>query len=282
MATLHLEVYLFRNFEMRRTSTGESLSAGQRAAELVAYLLLSTNRPVRREHLQALFWPEVGERRARRNLRQTLWQLGGALRAGCEADPVELITRAGDWLQIAPEAPVWCDVHRFTAALGPLAEPLARIPRPDEVHAAEQAVTLYRGDLLEAWDASWCWIERESLRTRYLRLLDWLMDVCLHAGRHDRGIDYGLRALATEPASERAYRRLMRLHIARGDRCGALRVYARCREALADELAVTPDARTRSLAHHIRTGTGRRERLPALGVTVGPAPHAPLRSFSAK
>jgi DNA-binding SARP family transcriptional activator len=41
-----------------------------------------------------------------------------------------------------------------------------------------------------------------------------------------------------EPFRETAYQLLMKTHAAAGDRAEALRVYARCREVLRDELGV--------------------------------------------
>src|SRR5207253_8161126 len=60
------------------------------------------------------------------------------------------------------------------------------------------------------------------------------------------------RWLALDPLSEEAYRRLMRVDLARGDASAALQVYANCRARLAEELGVKPSAETVALAAHIR------------------------------
>jgi len=50
-----------------------------------------------------------------------------------------------------------------------------------------------------------------------------------------------------EPLRESGYRQLMRVHVARGDRGEALRVYEACRQRLVDELGVGPSAATEAL-----------------------------------
>ena len=43
-----------------------------------------------------------------------------------------------------------------------------------------------------------------------------------------------------DPFRETAYQLLMKMHAAAGDRAAALRVFAKCRELLRDELGVSP------------------------------------------
>jgi len=50
-----------------------------------------------------------------------------------------------------------------------------------------------------------------------------------------------------EPFRETAYQLLMKRHAAAGDRAEALRVYARCREVLRDELGVDPSPQTEAV-----------------------------------
>jgi predicted ATPase/Tfp pilus assembly protein PilF len=62
------------------------------------------------------------------------------------------------------------------------------------------------------------------------------------------------RLLALEPYSEEIYRQSMRLLARNGQRTAALQHYARCRQLLAEELAVAPDAETTALYEQIRQG----------------------------
>jgi predicted ATPase len=62
-----------------------------------------------------------------------------------------------------------------------------------------------------------------------------------------------MRWLAMDRLNEAAYRRLMRLRFAAGDRTAALPAYEACRSILDTELAAQPAAETEALAQHIRS-----------------------------
>lgn len=221
-----------------------------KAVELLCYLLLHGDRAHERESLARLLWPDSATRSARKYLRQALWQLQTALGAAgagpaLHVDPARVRVDPTAW---------WCDadvveqVHRRCreAAPGRLA--------PDLAAAAEQAVALYRGELLEPWDQDWCVRERDRWRLVHLELLDRLVEHCLGAGVLDRGLAHATRLLELDPLRETAHRLLMRLHLAAGDRTAALLQYRRCVRALAAELEVGPDPETEALHRRIRAG----------------------------
>ncbi|MFT3765204.1 MAG: AAA family ATPase [Minicystis sp.] len=62
------------------------------------------------------------------------------------------------------------------------------------------------------------------------------------------------RLLALDPFSEEAYRRLMRLRYAAGDRLAALALYERCRRMVEDEFGADPHPDTMALARDIERG----------------------------
>jgi DNA-binding SARP family transcriptional activator len=221
-----------------------------KALELLCYLLLHRDRAHERETLARLLWPGSADRSARKYLRQALWQLHTALGAddelaGLHADPARIRIDPAAW---------WCDtdvveqVHRRCrdAAPGRLA--------PDLAAAAEFAVSLHRGELLESWGQDWCARDRDRWRLMHLALLDRLVDHCVDAGAPDRGLSHATRLLELDPARESTHRRLMRLHLAAGDRAAALRQYGRCVQALAAELDVGPDPETVALHRRIKAG----------------------------
>jgi DNA-binding SARP family transcriptional activator len=124
----------------------------------------------------------------------------------------------------------------------------------EPAHAAvlEEAVQLYRGDLLEGWYQDWCLYERERLQNVYLDMLDKLMAYCEAHQQYEAGAEYGAKILRCDRARERTHWRLMRLRYLAGDRAGALRQYERCVAALDQELGVRPSQRTVALCEQIR------------------------------
>jgi DNA-binding SARP family transcriptional activator len=148
-------------------------------------------------------------------------------------------------VQWRPGAPFTLDVANFEAALG-------RRRGADRTgdllpgrEAMEEAITLYRGDLLPSCYDDWILPERERLRQRYLSALERLGRL-FEAGReYDAAIGYARRLLRHDPLHEAAHRRLMRLHALKGDRAGAMRAYHTCATTLQRELGVEPSPTTR-------------------------------------
>jgi DNA-binding SARP family transcriptional activator len=117
----------------------------------------------------------------------------------------------------------------------------------------QNAVDLYRGDLLEGWYQDWCLFERQRLLNMYLAMLDKLMGYCEAHQEYESGILYGMRILRYDQAQERTHRRLMRLHYLTGDRTAALRQYESCVAALKEDFGVGPARRTVALYEQIRS-----------------------------
>jgi DNA-binding SARP family transcriptional activator len=234
--------------------------------ELLCYLLLFRDRGHAREVLADVLWPEASGPRARKYLRQTLWQLRTALDGPAGpggARPDGPFAVDAGWVRLNPDA-WWLDVEIFEAAHG-----ICRSgpgPLTDRQAAAlDDAVVLYRGDLIESGYQDWCVQERDRFQQIYLAMLDVLMSHCEVHHRYAEGVGYGQRILRHDPAREATHRQLMRLFHAAGDRAAALRQYDRCVAALAKQLDVRPSRETVTLYQRLRTDRGGRGELLPYG-----------------
>lgn len=245
-------VFLFRDFEVRRADEQLSGLDGRKVQELFSFLLLNRERPHRREYLMALFWEESSEARAQKYLRQTLWQLQSSLDPNPAGGAERAIQSNNDWVQISPQANIWCDVLDFETAFLLSQGTAGPALNASQLGALKRAVTLYRGDLLEGCYQNWCLVERERLQNIFLMMLDKLIDSCLAQGAYEDGIAYGMRVLKQDYARERTHRRLMRLYSLLGDRSSALRQFELCALALRAELDVAPSEHTYRLFELIR------------------------------
>jgi TolB-like protein/DNA-binding SARP family transcriptional activator len=209
---------------------------GRRLA-LLAVLALARGRPVRRDRLVALLWPESPPDRARPHLSDTLYILRGAL--GDDA-----IRSAGDGLVLDAGA-ITSDVATFERLL--------------DDGQAEAAVGRYGGPLLDGFHLSdaaeferWLDAERAKLGERYAVALESLAEASETEGRFADAAGWWRRRVAHDPYSGRAALRLMRALEAAGDRAGALqhaRVHARL---LRDEFDTEPDAEVQAFAERLR------------------------------
>ncbi|MFN2230664.1 MAG: AAA family ATPase [Anaerolineae bacterium] len=221
-----------------RVSSGDKLLetlSSPRLQSLLAYLLLHRGTPQSRQHIAFTFWPDSTESQARTNLRKLLYDLRQALP---EADTY--LHADAQTLRWSADAPLSLDVADLEEAL----EDATTASESDDRRAASQAlvraVERYAGDLLPSCYDDWIRPERERLRARYLDALERLAQLLEEAGDTRAAIEHTQRLLRHDPLHEPAYRRLMRLHAAQGDRAGALHVYHTCVTVLDRELGVEP------------------------------------------
>ena len=231
-----LRIRLLGELDLRRDGVSLPALESARAASLLAYLLLHREAPLPRQRLAYVLWPDSTESQARTNLRHVLYNLRQAL-----PDPDRFIDVTPRTLQWRADAPFWLDVATFEESLSQAEAETA----DGGLAALREAVEVYTGDLLEGCYDEWLFGERERLRQRYLEALEHLVALLEVRGDHARAILYADRLLRHDPLSEKAYRLLMRLHDARGDRARAMRVYHVCAATLERELGVEPSAPTR-------------------------------------
>lgn len=193
-------------------------------AALLARLALEG--PQARGVLAAWLWPDVAAGRAQANLRQRLFRL--------RRDAGELVIEVEGSLSLSPR--VECDVCPPAPNRGSADDALlGGLPPAD--------------DTVQAWidDARLAWSARRAERLMQRAAQEESL------GDLDRAIATVSALLAQEPLLEHAWRRLMQLHLARGDRAAALACFERCEATLRDELGVAPSPQTLALLHRAET-----------------------------
>ncbi len=223
----------------RATPEDQLVKVETHTIEALLIYLACQGRPVSRDLLAELLWPERSQQQARVNLRLALHRLRRQL------DPFLLITR--QTIGLNPNAAIDLDAAHFEARL-------------TNGHVA-QATTLYRGDFLIDFylDESpafeqWALLERERLRTLALAAWQQQIEQRTTNGHLQGAIDAAQRLLQLDPLHEPTHRQLMRLLAQTGQRSAALAQYESCRHLLVVELDVPPDEATTMLAEQIRTG----------------------------
>ncbi len=263
-----LDVKLFGNLIILSPDGDLVNLAAPRVQELFCYLVIQSEQAHPREALLDLFWNTSSLSQARRNLRQTLWQLQKTLDSYHHGSGIPLIRATNGWLQLNHEAPLRTDVAAFEGAFSQVSGIPGDLLDPEQAKVLQSAVELYRGDLLEGWYQDWCLIERERLQNIYLSMLDKLMCFCDAHQLYDIGLIYGERALRYDRANERVHRHIMRLLYGSGNRSAALHQYDHCVTALLEELGVSPSTHTSELYRQISADTLDR---PTHAVSTEPA-----------
>lgn len=118
-----------------------------------------------------------------------------------------------------------------------------------------RAEALYRDDYLPDHPyEDWCHPKREALRRRYISMVEFLADLHLACGDYAGVIGLSQRLLARDPTNESGYVRLMRSHLAQGQRHLAAAEFHRCTAALQRELQLEPSGETMRLFAQVRRG----------------------------
>lgn len=245
-----ITIRLFGRFDLRRDGQPAAAPGARRARELLAYLALHRGHPQPRETLASRLWEDAAPEQARKYLRQALWQVQTALQ--CEGAPAPLLEVDPEWVQLNDSPSLEVDVGRFDDAVCGC-RGVAGAQLCDAARARlEEAVGLYRGELLEGWYPGWCLCERERLQIDYLDALEKLVDACEARSDCECGLAFARRVLAIDPAREQSHRSLMQLHLLAGNRTEALRAFERCERVLQQEFGVRPSRRTLEAYEAIR------------------------------
>jgi DNA-binding SARP family transcriptional activator len=222
--------------------------------ELFCYLLLHRDRPHPREALASLLWGDTSTSQSKKYLRQSLWQLQGALAVHHPPADQRLLRVEAEWVQLDSSSDLHLDVALFERAFGAVQHVPIHVLDATRVQTLSHAVDQYHGDLLEGWYQDWCVYERDRLQSMYLTMLDKLMGYNELHHEYETAITYGTSILRHDRARECTHQQLMRLHYLSGHRAAALRQYERCVAALESELGVQPAAGTVALYEDIRLG----------------------------
>ena len=163
-------------------------------------LMLHEGRPVARDRLAELLWPNTDPHAASNRVHGIIH----ALRSGLEPKQHErswaFILSEGDRYYFNTDASYRFDAKEFREYVA-LGERLERDAQAiSAIDSYEAAVNLYKGDLLQDDPyAEWCWYERESLRETYLDVAKKLAVLHLSHDAPLKSIEIYRRALKADP-----------------------------------------------------------------------------------
>lgn len=235
------------------------LAQPKRLAVLLYLALARPRGKHRRDTLLAMFWPELDRERARTALNKSVHHLRSVLGA-------EVVIRPGAQRLGVDEVFVESDAARFESAIG--VDPAL-------------ALELYRGELLPGFNVSDApeferWLDQERARLHQAAVgAAWSLAESAEVGGDAAGAErWGRRAVALDPLSESATRRLMGLLGPAGNRAGAVRAFRELRTRLSRELGLEPSPQTMALLAELSATTLGFARdagsSPSVGARVGP------------
>src|SRR3990170_868634 len=234
-----VEAQLLGGFNLHYAGREAKALQAERLTLFLAYLFLNSERPPSRRQIAFLFWPDSTEGQARTNLRNLLHLLR---RAFPEID--SFLEVDSQFIRWKTDASIQLDVKQYRDSLAQ-----AKSSKEEQVRIRhlQEAVNVYRGELLQGFYEDWILVQREELHQAYLNAMTQLAKLLEDARQYEEAIEVVNRLIRADSLNETAYGHSMRLHALMDDRAGALQVYHTCVTVLKRELDLEPSAEIQSL-----------------------------------
>ena len=256
-----LSVTLFGTFQAKLDGRPVASFESNKVRALLAYLMMAADRPISRDELVGLLWPNQLDAAARANLSQALANLRRTI-GDRITEPVFVLTTR-DTVRFNPASHYYLDTADFAAQIETCTQHVHRnvIGCPACVKRLVRAVGLYQGALLEHYTVNnsaafedWLLFKREEFRQQMLTALQFLAASAAQHGEHDQAHRYALRQIQIDPGCEEAHRQAMRALARLGQHSAALAQYQVCQQTLLTDFNLPPTPETSRLYDRIRNG----------------------------
>ncbi len=211
-------------------------------------LLLSHERPLRRDEVVAALWPEAGGSKASSAFHSTLYRVRHALYFEC-------VIESGGAYALNPSGTFLYDVREFEGAV----EKAKRMAEddPSYVDTLREAIDVYRGPFAPNLEGEWADERRLRFEQAFLEVAAKLADRLLWQGDHAGATQVCQRLLEYDPYNEAACYKLMKAYAASGDYGAALHAYRGYSELLETDIGERPAEAIVQLYSEIRDQLGR-------------------------
>jgi SARP family transcriptional regulator, regulator of embCAB operon len=220
---------------------------GRQGRIAFVYLALNRHRSIHRDDLLGAIWPDEAPAQTDSGLDAILSKLRGTFKSAGFPPGAAGVTVSSKTIAVQLPTNAWIDLEGAANALD---EAEGAFRRGDTVTAwsmANVAVVISKRPFLADVEAPWIESQRAALRALQMRALQVLVNVSADNGESLLALHHAREMIELEPFRETVYQLLMKMHADAGDRAEALRVFARCRELLREELGVSPSPQTEAV-----------------------------------
>jgi len=240
---------------------------------VLAFLIVERARRVSREELADLVWEDRVPASWKTALRGVVSRIRTAL-AGVGL--VDVLTTGPGWYELRLPEATMVDIESADADLVTSVRLLAEGDPAGTRDSVGSALEVARQPFLPGVHALWVEQRQELLEDLRLRALEVVADAALASADWPAARTAATQAVALAPLRESVYRRLALAHNGAGDRGEALRVLARCRSVLAEEVGADASPETEALSMALLRGHAVPRTQPPLppDVFAGPRPRS--------
>ncbi|MEM7097943.1 MAG: BTAD domain-containing putative transcriptional regulator [Pseudomonadota bacterium] len=254
------EISILGDFQLTVDGVAVAVSA-QKTKALLAWFACHSDQAQSRDRLAGLLWADRSTANAKASLRQSLASLRKILPEGG-------LVSEGEYLSLDRDL-VSCDVDGFRQWRNAV-----------ELPTLKQALSLYRGDLLDGFNArsaafeEWLLLERETFRRDALAGFARLVESQRESHDLSAAIETAGRLLVLDPLQEEVHRALIQMYAEQGQLGSVQRQFKLCRDVLHKELGVPPSPETLALVRTLSATSGVAVAQPHQNRDGGSAPPA--------
>ncbi|MDP4114455.1 MAG: BTAD domain-containing putative transcriptional regulator, partial [Bacillota bacterium] len=217
---------------------------------ITQYLFYNKSKPVSREVLTEMFWPEADKKSGSASMRSALYSIRKLLaESGITSVTEPLIHENNGFLVITRPDIITTDVEQFLS----LDREIRSIPAETKndamiIASLEKMLQLYNEDFLtDGIYDDWAYYEREKLKSVYLSAVFLLVSRYEMKGEPQKAEAALLKALSLDPYNEELGYSLLKIYIGTNRYNQAVKFYSDFKKMLLQDLDIEPDARFESL-----------------------------------
>lgn len=207
------------------------------AARELFFYLLAASRPLSKEEIGAILWPDATAEQLRLRFKNNIYRLRNAT-------DQNVIVYENNLYSFNREFNYSHDLQTYTTALQKAKQSMEL---SQQIQHYRAAVDLVRGRYLEGIYSTWVLLERERLEQEYMDTLLALARLLVKAGNPYQAIQMCQKAVVWDGCFEEAHRLLMEIYAATGDWDALRRQYQSLKQNLKKELGTAPSTETETL-----------------------------------
>ena len=213
---------------------------------LLSCLAYNIDKPLPRDELIEMLWPDAGMDQARNSLSQSLSSLRGLLEPP-GTSPGSVLEASRHSVRILSEQ-CTTDVMEFRSLLKSAQSAATRKDEEQWEKFARQAVAMFSGEFLPGYYEDWAIVPREHLREEAVSMIEGLIKLEMERQEWSRALDLVLQCLTIDSTREAVYQQGIRLYDKLDQPDAAVGLYRTCERSLASVLGIKPSEQTRTLA----------------------------------
>jgi LuxR family maltose regulon positive regulatory protein len=238
-----LKIYTLGRFELVKDGNPIQFSrkAQQRPLSMLKALIAWGGKEVREDQIADILWTEADGDAAHHAFETTLYRLRKLIGH-------EKAIQYREGRMTLDDRYCWVDLWAFEHILEEANAQRKKEVTDHAIHLTEKALELYRGSFLvgEA-EQPWMISLRERLRSKFIRVVDWLGHHWEEAGQWEKAIECYQQGLEVDNLAEDFYRSLMICYQRVGKQSEALSIYEQCKRMVSESLGIEPSAKTEAV-----------------------------------